>query len=63
VVRDRGGGAKYRRRSSGAIPAVARVGVAGEVLGKLPGGEAELLRGLVGAGVQRDDRSTVEQGA
>jgi hypothetical protein len=62
AVRDRGGGAKYQRRSSGAIPAVARAGVTGEGLGKLPGTEAELLRGLAGVEVQRGSGSTVEQG-
>jgi hypothetical protein len=47
----------------GAIPAVARARVTGEGLGKLPGTEVELLRGLAGAGVQRGGRSTVRQGA
>jgi hypothetical protein len=46
AVRDQGGRAEYWRRSSGAIPAVAWAGVAGEGLGKLPGTEVELLRGL-----------------
>jgi hypothetical protein len=34
-----------------------------EELGKLPGAEVELMRGLAGAGVQRSGRSTVEQKA
>jgi hypothetical protein len=47
----------------GAIPAVARAGVAGEELGELPDGGAKLMRGLAGAGVRRSGGSTVGQGA
>jgi hypothetical protein len=36
--------------TSGAIPAVARAGVADGELGELPGDEAKLMRGLAGAG-------------
>jgi hypothetical protein len=39
-----------------------RVGVATGKLGKLPGGEAKLMRALAGSGVQQSSRSTVEQG-
>jgi hypothetical protein len=46
----------------GAIPAVARAGVADEGLGELPGGEAKLMRALAGSGVQQGGRSKVEQG-
>jgi hypothetical protein len=62
AARDRGGSAEYRQRSSSAIPAVARAGVAGEGLGKLRGIKAELLRGLARAEVQRGGGSAVEQG-
>jgi hypothetical protein len=63
------GGEDLRRRTdspaaaSGSNSGEARVG--GSIVGleKLPGGEAELLRGLPGAGVQQGGRSTVEQGA
>jgi hypothetical protein len=40
-----------------------RVGVVREELGELPGGEAKLMWGLAGDGVQRGGRSTVRQGA
>jgi hypothetical protein len=40
-----------------------RVGVMREELGKLPGAEVELMRGLGGAGVRRSGRSTAEQEA
>jgi hypothetical protein len=48
-----------------AIPAVARAGVAGGELGKLPGGEAKLMRGLAGAAGPRRSRRccTAEQAA
>jgi hypothetical protein len=46
----------------GAIPAVARAGVAGEELGMLPGTEAKRWRGLAGSGVRRIGGSTVRQG-
>jgi hypothetical protein len=62
MARDRGGGAEYRRRSSGAISAVARAGVAGGELGELPGDEAKLMRALARSGAQQGGRSTVEQG-
>jgi hypothetical protein len=39
------------------IPATAGLGVEGGRLGKLPGGEAELLRVLAGAGVWRSGQS------
>jgi hypothetical protein len=52
AARERCGGEEYRRWSAGAIPAVARAGVAGEGLKKLPGTEAELLQGLARAEVQ-----------
>jgi hypothetical protein len=63
------GGEDLRRRTDS--PAAAFGGNSGEArvrgsiagLPKLPGGEAELLRGLAGAVVQRGGRSTVEQGA
>jgi hypothetical protein len=63
TVRDRGGGAKYRWQTSGAIPVVARAGVAGGELGELPGGEVKLMRALAGSGAQQGGRSMVEQGA
>jgi hypothetical protein len=40
-----------------------RVGVVREELGKLPGTEVELMRGLAGAGVRQSSRSTAEQEA
>jgi hypothetical protein len=62
-----GEGSRWRSKipaaTSGAIPAVARAGVAGEGLGKLPGTEAELLRALAGSRAQQGGRSTVGQGA
>jgi hypothetical protein len=67
--RSNAGGEDLRRRTespaaaSGRNSGEARVGCSIAGLEKLPGGEAELLRGLAGAGVQRDGRSTVEQGA
>jgi hypothetical protein len=45
----------------GAIPAVTWAGVAGEGLGELLGTQAELMRGLAGAGVRRSGGSTIEQ--
>jgi hypothetical protein len=63
------GGMELRWRSyssaatSGAIPAVAWARVAGEGLGKLPGTEAELLRGLAGTEVQQGGGSAVVQEA
>jgi hypothetical protein len=62
-------GDEFRRRTdspaaaSGSIPAATWIGVTVVGLEKLPGGEAELLQGLVGAGAQRSGRSTVEQEA
>jgi hypothetical protein len=53
VARDRGGGANYQRRSSGAISTIAGVEVEGGGLGKLPGIEEKLQWGLAGAGVRR----------
>jgi hypothetical protein len=50
------GGDEFRRRtdspavSSHSIPAATRIGVTVAGHEKLPGGEAELLRGLAGAG-------------
>jgi hypothetical protein len=50
------GGEESRWRSnlpaamSGAIPAIARAGVAGGELGELPGGEVKMMRGLARAG-------------
>jgi hypothetical protein len=61
TARDRGGGAEYRWRSAGAIPAIARAGVAGEGLEKLPGTEAELLWGLARVEMQRNCRTMAEQ--
>jgi hypothetical protein len=67
--REATGGEELRVQSNspvavlGAIPAVARAGVAGEGLAKLPGTEVELLWGLARAGVQRGSRCTVRQGA
>jgi hypothetical protein len=43
AVRNRKGGAGYRRRPSGSIPARAGLGVEGGSLGELPGGTAKLL--------------------
>jgi hypothetical protein len=51
AARDRGGGANYRRRSSGAIPTIAGAEVEGGGLGKLPGVEGKLPWGLAGAEV------------
>jgi hypothetical protein len=45
----------------GAIPTVARVGVAVECLGELPGTEVGLMRGLARTETQRGGRSTVGQ--
>jgi hypothetical protein len=61
AARNRRGGAGYRRRSSGSILARAGLGVESGSLGKLPGGEAELLRVLAGAGVHRSDGYTAAQ--
>jgi hypothetical protein len=49
--------------ASGRNSGEARVGGSIAGLEKLPGGEAELLRGLAGAEVQRNCRTTAEQGA
>jgi hypothetical protein len=48
---------------SGAIPAVARAGVAGEELGKLPDTKAKQLRGFAGAEAQQGGHSKVGQEA
>jgi hypothetical protein len=61
-----GGGESWWRSFSpaavlGAIPAVARAGIAGEVLGELPGTQAELMRGLARTEMQRGGRSMVGQ--
>jgi hypothetical protein len=59
------GGEESRGRSvspvvaSGSIPARARLGVEGRSFGKLPGGEAELLRGLWWPGARRSGLTTV----
>jgi hypothetical protein len=45
--------------ASGSIPARVGLGVEGRSFGKLPGGEAELLRVMWWSGVQRNGRSTV----
>jgi hypothetical protein len=58
VARNRKGGAGYRRRSSGSIPARAGLEVEGGWLGELPGGMAKLLRALAGAGMHRSGRPT-----
>jgi hypothetical protein len=62
-VRDRGGRANYRQRSSGAISTIAGAEVEGGGLGKLPSVEEKLRWGLAGAGVQRCGGSAVAQGA
>jgi hypothetical protein len=59
------GGEESRGRSispaaaSGSILTRAGLGVEGRSFGKLPGGEAELLRVMWWSGVQRNGRSTV----
>jgi hypothetical protein len=62
-------GRESRRRSFspavvlGAIPAVTRAGVTSEGLGKLPGTEVELMRGLAMTEMQQGDRTTAGQRA
>jgi hypothetical protein len=61
AARNRKGGAGYRRRSSGSIPARAGLGVEGGSLAELLGGMAKLLRALARAGMHRSGRPTTEQ--
>jgi hypothetical protein len=61
AVRNRKGGAGYRRQPSGSIPARAGLEVEGGSLGELPGGTAKLPRALAGAGMHRSGRPTTEQ--
>jgi hypothetical protein len=61
AARNRKGGAGYRRRSSGSIPARAGLGVEGGSLGELPGRTAKLLRALAGAGMHRSGWPMTEQ--